>query len=167
MLWDIVFISTGRIPWNYKAAAITILTRGGGHRGQLVLGVMGMLMWLSGMRDWGGLGQDSGSVQSLQDRQAGSWRAGGWNGSLCRPNPSNGWVSFQDESSQGLSQVTFSSSIFHICNNCFTLDCSTGVLMLYIFYNKSRMYQWPAVLSIHPINMARCQYQFKLLKLTK
>lgn len=37
-----------------------------------VLGVLGMLVRLSGMWDGGGLGQDSGSVQALQSRQAGS-----------------------------------------------------------------------------------------------
>lgn len=37
-----------------------------------MLGVMGMLVWLSGMWDGGGLGQDSGSVQPLKNRHTGS-----------------------------------------------------------------------------------------------
>lgn len=79
-----------------------------------MLGVMGRLVWLSGMWDGGGMWQDSGSIQALQSGQAGSYRTRGWTGSLSCSDPSDGRVSFQDESGQGLSQVTFPSSILHI-----------------------------------------------------
>jgi len=73
------------------------------------MGVMRMLVWLSGLWDGRGLGQDSGSVQALQSRQA-------WGGTrpLCRSDPSDGRIGLQDQSGQGLSQVTSSSSILHI-----------------------------------------------------
>lgn len=51
------------------------------------MGVMRMLVWLSGLWDGRGLGQDSGSVQALQSRQA-------WGGTrpLCRSDPSDGRI---------------------------------------------------------------------------
>lgn len=98
----------------HNGLLVLVLTWGGRSSRQLVLGVMGRLMQLIWMRDGGSLWWYPGSVQSLQSRHARSRRAGGWTRPLSCPNPSDGRISLQDESGQGLSQVTFPSLIFHI-----------------------------------------------------
>lgn len=101
----------------HNGLLILVLTWGGRSSRQLVLGVMGRLMQLIWMRDGGSLWCHPGSVQSLQSRQARSRRAGGWTRPLSCPYPSNGRIGLQDESGQGLSQVTFPPLIFHIWNS--------------------------------------------------
>lgn len=152
------------------------LTWNRGPRRQLVLGVMRMLVWLSGMWDGRGLGQDSGSVQALQSRQAGSWRAGGGTRLLRRPDTSNGRIGLQDQSGQGLSQVTSSSSILHIWNSSFTSDFSSGVLLLFLQSSSLSVLETakttsqvlvcdqqfcPLILSIWPVG----NYDFEPLKI--
>lgn len=127
-----LFITGKEIKIQDRVSAVSPLTWSGGPRRQLVLGVLGMLVWLSGMWDGGVLGQDSGSVQSLQSGQAGSWRAQGWTGPLSCSDPSDGRVGLQDESGQGLCQFTFPSSILYIWNDTFSLNFPIGVLLLSI-----------------------------------
>ena len=64
---------------------------------------------VTGLWDGSGLWQDSGWVQPRQGSQAGRWA-----GLLGRSDPSDGRVGLQDETGQGLSQVTFPRSLLCI-----------------------------------------------------
>lgn len=79
-----------------------------------MLGMLGMLVWLGGRQDGGGLWQDSGLVQPPQSGEAGSCRAGGQTGSLGCPDSSDGRVGVQDQPGQRLGQIPLPHSILHI-----------------------------------------------------